>query len=343
MAIAKFILEKGVFMANLTVATVNVNGLRAAVKKGMGKWFESQREKGLDVLCLQETKISESKDKEDFIRICKELDIKKLHLQEDKYSPKPHAGVAVWINPEIRLVKPVKCPFEENEAEAKGLGFSGRWQEITLEIANKKIVIVNSYYHRADEEEKETMHKKHKFFAKTTQRMRYLLKEPNDGFILVGDINTAHHNIDIDTSDDSKTKKKAGFLPEERAWLDLWFASENDKTAIDRYKENLKIGYTPPPQLTVQFAEGGLELHDVVREYYEKDTKIYTWWSSRPTPKVIPTYPFDRNVGWRIDYQIASKNMAKSVKEVNIPREEFSGIYERRWSDHAPVVVTYSI
>jgi exodeoxyribonuclease-3 len=362
-------LQKGGFMADLTVATVNVNGLRAAVKKGMGKWFE-QRKKDLDVLCLQETKISEDKDEEDIISICKELGINKLHLQEDKYIP-GHAGVAVWVKEtENCQVESVKYPFEENRDEAEGLGFSGRWQEIIIEIANKKISIVNSYYHSANsptykingilidpEKSKESMKAKHCFLDRTTKQMRELISV-YDNFILVGDINTAHHDIDIDTFEDSQTKTKAGFLPEERAWLDLWFAKEGDmnvqstydesKTAMAVYTSHGVLRLTGqlaidfPPQ-TDEFAKGGLGLHDVIREQYRKDTKVYSWWSARPTPKVFPAYPFDRDVGWRIDYQIASENMANSVKKINRPREEYLETYEKRWSDHAPVVVTYSI
>jgi exodeoxyribonuclease-3 len=294
-------------MANLTIATVNVNGLRAAVKKGMGKWFESQRKKGLDVLCLQETKISKDKDQEDFFRLRKELDIEDLYLQDDKYIP-GHGGVAVWVNLETcQLKQPVEYPFEKDKAEAEGLGFSGRWQEIVIEIANKKIAIVNSYYHSANSptyeingklidrgESEKSMRAKHCFFDRTTKRIRKLISV-YDNFILVGDINTAHHDIDIDTFKDSKTK--AGFLPEERAWLDLWFAEEGDKNipsiAAKVYKYNPVIDYPPPETDEFTNDNGGLGLRDVVREKYGKDTKVYSWWSSRPTPKVFPVYPFD--------------------------------------------------
>jgi exodeoxyribonuclease-3 len=345
-------------MANLTVATVNVNGLRAAVKKGMGKWFESQRKKGLNVLCLQETKISEDKDKEDFINICNELDIKDLYLQDDKYNP-GYGGVAVWVDLETcKLLQPIEYPFEANMAEAKDLGFSGRWQEILIKFNNKEVMIVNSYYHSAKspfykekgvficrEQSKELMDNKHKFFIKTTQRMRELITiKKYNNFILVGDINTAHYER-IDIRNFKGNEKMAGFLPEERAWLDLWFDKTGEKyvkstynegkTAMDVYRENLKIKYVPP--LTDEFEKEGLGLWDVVREKLgknmEQGTEKYSMWSWRGQQ-------FTRNAGRRIDYQIATKSLAKCVLKAEIQKQES---YEQRWSDHAPVVVTYSM
>jgi exodeoxyribonuclease-3 len=326
-------------MTNLTVATVNVNGLRAAVKKGMGKWFDSQREKGLDVLCLQETKISRDKDKEEIISICKELDIKDFHLQGDKYIP-GHGGVAVWVKEtENRKVVSVDYPFEGNEAEAKDLGFSGRWQEILIKLKsnNKEIMIVNSYYHSADEKKPKKMENKLNFFSKTTHQMRELSKCNN--FILVGDINTMHNNIDIKAYEDNI--KKAGFLPEERAWLDLWFATTNieSKAAMDRYKKPLITNYRlPEPD---EFENGGLGLCDVIREKYGngEDGIIYTFWSW----KFKGHKNYENNAGRRIDYQIASKEMAELVKTMPEIYGYGKVSYEERWSDHAPVVVTYSM
>jgi|GEM_PF-45816 len=348
-------------MANLTVATVNVNGLRAAVGKdakngsGMVEWFKSQVEKGLDVLCLQETKISKNK-KEELIGIYDELGINAcdFHLQED-INDSGHGGVAVWINPKTCQTVHIEYPFEKTD-EAIASGFSGRWQEIVIKFANQEIAIVNSYYHRAKspthkekgvlisrENSEKSMNAKHCFFDKTTLRMRKLISKYGN-FILVGDINTAHHyRVDIKNFKDNK--KSAGFLPEERAWLDLWFAKQGEinvqstyvegKSAADAYKENLDIKYTPPP--TGEFTKGGLGLRDVIRERYGKDKKIYSWWSRRPTPK---GYPFDNNVGWRLDYQIASESMAESVKEFEIQKYVSR---EKCWSDHAPVVVTYNL
>ena len=351
-------------MPNLTIATVNVAGLKGAVydgkaakqRAGLGEWFKSQC---IDVLCLQETKISE-KNKAVLDRIFDVLKIKcdNFYLQEDNNNP-GHGGVAVWINPatcecETDMYVPEQNPFEHTE-ESKKYNFSGRWLEMTIKLksANQKILLVNSYFHSAKSKTykdskgklidpkraEETMRDKQYFFAKTTQRMRILMgKNPN--FILVGDINTAHNEIDIKNA--KGNIKSAGFLPEERAWLDLWFSQTGDnksKKAMEVYKENINARFTiTPPPKTDQFEIGALGLHDVYRE--NPGLEEYSMWSWR-------VRQFNENAGRRIDYQIASESMAKSVVKAEIQKKES---YKKldddtilRWSDHAPVVVTYDI
>jgi exodeoxyribonuclease-3 len=90
--------------------------------------------------------------------------------------------------------------------------------------------------------------------------------------------------------------KNSGFLPEERAWLTRLFG---------------EIGYV-----------------DVYRQL-EPDTTdaCYTWWSQRGQA-------YAKNVGWRIDYQIATAKIAASAKITSIYKQE-------RFSDHAPLIVDY--
>lgn len=85
-----------------------------------------------------------------------------------------------------------------------------------------------------------------------------------------------------------------GFLPEERAWV---------SRCLDEY------GW-----------------HDVFRELDPRPDQ-YTWWSQRGQARA-------KNVGWRIDYQWATENLAKSASA--------TGIYPTpKFSDHAPLVVDY--
>jgi exodeoxyribonuclease-3 len=90
--------------------------------------------------------------------------------------------------------------------------------------------------------------------------------------------------------------KNSGFLPEERAWLTRLFS---------------EIGYV-----------------DVYRKLEPETTDAcYTWWSQRGQA-------YAKNVGWRIDYQIATAKIASSAKTTSIYKQE-------RFSDHAPLVVDY--
>jgi exodeoxyribonuclease-3 len=95
--------------------------------------------------------------------------------------------------------------------------------------------------------------------------------------------------------------KKAGFLAEERVYFDSWFED--------------------------------LSWVDVHRTLHGPGPGPYTWWSWRGKA-------FDRNSGWRIDYQLASGHMAHRVRSASVGR---ALSYAERWSDHAPVVVEYEL
>ena len=91
-------------------------------------------------------------------------------------------------------------------------------------------------------------------------------------------------------------RKNSGFLPEERAWLDTLFDD---------------VGYI-----------------DVFREVNQKEDQ-YTWWSNRGQA-------WAKNVGWRIDYHIASPKLKEIAKRVSIYKDE-------RFSDHAPLTIDYNL
>ena len=89
-------------------------------------------------------------------------------------------------------------------------------------------------------------------------------------------------------------RKNSGFLPEERAWL------------------------------TRLFTDGGWR--DVFRSLNDED-EYYTWWSNRGRA-------WQNNVGWRIDYQLATPKLAAQAYCVSIYKEQ-------RFSDHAPLIIDY--
>ena len=99
---------------------------------------------------------------------------------------------------------------------------------------------------------------------------------------------------EIDLKNWRSNQKNSGFLPEERAWL--------TKTFDD-------LGYV-----------------DVFRQVDARPEQ-YTWWSNRGQA-------WAKNVGWRIDYQIATPGLAAKAKAASIYKDE-------RFSDHAPLIVDY--
>jgi exodeoxyribonuclease-3 len=120
------------------------------------------------------------------------------------------------------------------------------------------------------------------------------LKNSGRDIIICGDWNIAHQEKDLKNW--RGNQKNSGFLPEERAWLSRVF---ND------------IGWV-----------------DVYRSIHPDTTdECYTWWSNRGQA-------WAKNVGWRIDYQIATPAIAAKAIYTNVYKAE-------RFSDHAPLLVEY--
>jgi exodeoxyribonuclease-3 len=113
-------------------------------------------------------------------------------------------------------------------------------------------------------------------------------------FILCGDVNIAHQEIDLKNW--RGNRKNSGFLPEERAWMGKLLS------------------------------EGGLV--DVYRQLEPSATDdCYTWWSNRGQA-------YANNVGWRLDYHLATPAMAALVRSTTIYKAE-------KFSDHAPISMEY--
>lgn len=112
--------------------------------------------------------------------------------------------------------------------------------------------------------------------------------------ILCGDWNIAHKEIDLKNW--KGNMKNSGFLPEERAWLTKVF---DDMGWVDVYRH----------------------LHP------DATGEAYTWWSNRGQA-------WANNVGWRIDYQIATPDIGRTASRASIYKAQ-------RFSDHAPLTIDY--
>jgi exodeoxyribonuclease-3 len=115
-------------------------------------------------------------------------------------------------------------------------------------------------------------------------------------FILCGDVNIAHQEIDLKNW--KSNQKNSGFLPEERAWM------------------------------TRLLNDGGLV--DVYRQLHPDTTdEAYTWWSNRGQA-------YAKNVGWRLDYHLATPALAAQAHAASIYKGE-------KFSDHAPLTIDYQL
>ncbi len=114
-------------------------------------------------------------------------------------------------------------------------------------------------------------------------------------FILCGDVNIAHQEIDLKNW--KSNQKNSGFLPDERAWM------------------------------TRLLSEAGLV--DVYRQLHPTATdEAYTWWSNRGQA-------YAKNVGWRLDYHLATPAWAAKARSASIFKAD-------KFSDHAPISIEYA-
>jgi exodeoxyribonuclease-3 len=325
-----------------TIASVNVAGLRGSTITGKGpksgnglqQWFDPLK---LDILSIQETKATMEQSTKSLELLG--INPSDYHLLNDQYR-KGHAGISIWANPKTVKVNSVNTPLE-NHPLSEQYSFSGRYLELDVTFNNQPITIINSYWHHADsptlklmdgslidrDKSIHSMNSKHIFLDALFTRLKELLNQGKE-FIIMGDFNIAHTDIDIKNFSGNKTK--AGFLPEERAWLDLMFTASLATGAKEVYTYNKDIDYHAPK--TKHFNEAGLGLIDVCREQWN-DERIYTWWSNRGRA-------FDNDAGWRIDYQVATPKLAATAKSAEVQRQDS---FLTRYSDHAPVVVSYDL
>ena len=122
--------------------------------------------------------------------------------------------------------------------------------------------------------------------------LKYCKKLTNKGLNVIFCGDVNAAHTEIDLARPKENAKSIGFLPEERAWID----------------KIIESGYK-----------------DVFREIHPNKKDAYTWWD-------LKTFSRERNVGWRIDYFFASKELMKNIKKCIIESEIYG-------SDHCPVKI----
>ncbi|MEU5374246.1 MULTISPECIES: exodeoxyribonuclease III [unclassified Streptomyces] len=264
----------------LTVTSANVNGIRAAAKKGFVEWLAGT---SADVLCLQEVR-AEPGQMPESVR-----EPEGWHVVHAPAAAKGRAGVSLYTRRE-----PDRVRVGFGSAEFDG---SGRYVEADLPG-----VTVASLYLPSGEVGTARQDEKDRFMAEFLGHLKDLRQRAAaDGreVLVCGDWNIAHRPADLRNW--RGNQKNSGFLPEERAWL----------------------GRVLDPE------DGGYV--DVVRALHPDVEGPYTWWSYRGRA-------FDNDTGWRIDLAVASPGLAgRAVKAV----VERAATHGERWSDHAPVTVTF--
>ncbi|MBK0418620.1 exodeoxyribonuclease III [Leucobacter sp. CSA1] len=229
----------------LRVASVNVNGLRAAYRKGMGDWLAGR---GVDVLAMQEVRADDSH--------VESLLGEGWHILHDPCQIKGRAGVAIASRVPATAHRVGLGPAEAQET----IQSSGRWLEADFELGGKPFTVVSNYTH-SGEVDTPRQEAKWAFLDAMGVRMTELAAE-REYAAIVGDFNVGHRELDIKNW--KGNVKRSGFLPRERAYFDRFFGARGEVvTGVDG-SEGVGFGWI-----------------DVGRRWAGEVDGPYSWWSNR--------------------------------------------------------------
>jgi exodeoxyribonuclease III len=201
----------------------NVNGIRACARAGFLEWVSQE---AADVVCLQETKAHPDQLPPELI--APPGYDGHWHVAERR----GYSGVAVYTRRKPRAIR-------------HGIGvpeFDAEGRVLVLEF--EELVLINAYFPNSRRD-----HSRLSYKLRFCARMRALLdgiRASNRGVVLCGDLNIAHREIDL--ANPRQNRDNAGFLPEERAWLDALYR----EPYVDAFRR------------------------------FTSDPGQYTWWSYRP-------------------------------------------------------------
>ena len=256
------------------LTSLNLNGIRSATSKGLEPWLQALAP---DCICVQEVKAQADDIAGKFDALA---DMKGyFHFAQKK----GYSGVGVYTRhaPSDVIVGYGSAEFDTE----------GRYVELRFDTPQQKRSIISAYFPSGSSGE-ERQQAKFRFLAEFYEHLRDLKSQRE--FVLCGDINIAHQEIDLKNF--KGNKKNSGFLPEERAWM------------------------------SKLLSEAGMV--DVYRQLEPTATDAaYTWWSNRGQA-------YAKNVGWRLDYHLATPALAAGAKTHAVYKEV-------KFSDHAPLTIAY--
>lgn len=237
----------------MRIISYNVNGIRAAITKGFVDWLKTHP---ADVICVQETKAQKENLNH---KLFNDIGYHDYWFSARK---KGYSGVAVFT----RILP-------DNVEYGNGHGASDEEGRV-IQMDFKDVRLINAYFPSGTSGEERQAFK----YKWLDDFLKWLntLKKKHPKLILAGDYNIAHKEIDI--HDPKGNKNSSGFLPDERKWMDKFFASG----WIDTFR------------------------------YFHPEPHRYTWWSQRfPSVRL-------QNKGWRIDYINVTEPLKKNLKAADI-------------------------
>lgn len=306
----------------LRIATANVNGIRAARRRGFDEWLA---DRDCDVVALQEVRAQRDKLPDGaFGNYYAALDTGSIPgrngvavlTRHEPAAARCWSGSALLGGPDFSSGTLREVPAPDRVPLARALrrfAVEGRYLEVDL--ADQPVTLACLYLPKgglpAEMQRPERMREAPDGGYRYNRKMgflagfeRYLTRTRRaavaDGreFLLMGDMNIAHTRRDL--ANWRRNQKHDGFLPEEREWFDRQLSPRT--------------------------------LVDVVRRLRPDEDGPYSWWS-------WAGQSFTKDVGWRIDYHLATPRLAHSAVRAEVDRKH-GGV---RLSDHSPVVVDYDL
>jgi exodeoxyribonuclease-3 len=235
------------------IITCNTNGLRSAARKGFFEWLDAEQ---ADVVCIQETK-AQVEQLSDPV-----FSPQGYHCFYNDAIKKGYSGTALYSK-----VKPQRVITR--------LGWDPADSEGRYTQADFKGLSVISLYLPSGSSSEAVLEKKLRFMDNFMEHLRTLRRKRRE-VIICADWNICHQNIDLKNW--RSNRKNSGFLPEERAWLNVLYD---------------EVGYVDSFRLV------------------NSEEEQYTWWSNRGQS-------WAKNVGWRLDYQVITPKLATRVKSADI-------------------------
>ena len=256
------------------LTSLNLNGIRSATSKGLEPWLQALAP---DCICVQEVKAQADDIAGKFEALADMQGY--FHFAQKK----GYSGVGVYTR---HAPSDVIVGYGSSEFDTEG-----RYVELRFDTPQQKRSIISAYFPSGSSGE-ERQQAKFRFLAEFYEHLAALISQRD--FVLCGDINIAHQEIDLKNF--KGNKKNSGFLPEERAWM------------------------------SKLLSEAGMV--DVYRQLEPTATDAaYTWWSNRGQA-------YAKNVGWRLDYHLATPALAAGAKTHAVYKEV-------KFSDHAPLTIAY--
>jgi len=188
------------------IASINVNGIRAAYRKGMGDWLNERKP---DIVAIQEVR-AERSDVDALVD-------SSWHIVNDEATAKGRAGVAI-----VSRIQPIEV---RTDFGATDFDSAGRWLEADFQINGKVVTVVSCYVHSGEVDTPKQV-EKFKFLDAFEVRLAELGANGNLTLVM-GDLNVGHRTLDIKNW--KGNTKKAGFLPAERAYFDRIVGAEGDE------------------------------------------------------------------------------------------------------------------